>query len=434
MVNRLQKNKLYLCVFVIFFVGCHAVIGFLFYCYITSGVITKVKHRIAETVYLISKTLPEFQKNANFNHFNEIISSMSSDSGRISLTNTPRHSNQFILETQEKSPYLLNLSRLSQLLDEIRPFFLKYSVSIFIPSLNKWINISISTRLLIIVIIAIYTLQLILMVLLIRILIASYSLAKPLTQAYHLVKKLNNQPNIPQNLPVSSSGLIIRSSNTLGILLSEIDTLINKHLSSLSAISHDIRTFLTNLRLKIYIYDKSIEENISSDIDQIERLLRDSIYYTKYYISSEKCTQVDVIQALKNCIDSEFLPSKELITLDIKAGTNFYFPLQPFAFKRALVNLISNSLKYGEKCDIKVNQVDNKLIINILDYGTGIPNDEIHLITQPFYRGKQHQNSAYNGSGLGLSIVKNIFDHNHIAYTISNASLPYGLKIQITME
>ena len=99
--------------------------------------------------------------------------------------------------------------------------------------------------------------------------------------------------------------------------------------------------------------------------------------------------------------------------------------------QRALSNLIDNSLHYGQKVEISgiLNPVN--YIIDIRDYGNGIPHDKLSKVVLPFYRLESSRNSNTSGTGLGLTIAKSLLEQNNAELPISN--LKDGLLVCIIL-
>nr|WP_225630033.1 ATP-binding protein [Cysteiniphilum sp. 19X3-34] len=120
----------------------------------------------------------------------------------------------------------------------------------------------------------------------------------------------------------------------------------------------------------------------------------------------------------------------QLISIDLKPCV---LTLQRKAFKRVLQNLIDNALKYAGDAQIKLinNALDNTISLEIIDTGSGIAEDKLSQIFEPFYRVDLARNHRIPGSGLGLAIVKEIITKNKGHISIKNRTDTHGLIVRI---
>jgi two-component system osmolarity sensor histidine kinase EnvZ len=187
---------------------------------------------------------------------------------------------------------------------------------------------------------------------------------------------------------------------------------ISQRTDMLSAVSHDLRTPLTRMKLQLAMIENKFEiEGLKSDIDDMERLITEYLEFAKSD-NKEKRSQVKIKDFLEESIVSYYKSMNCDIEAKIDLDNNLEIFIKKFAFKRALNNLIDNAFKYGNKALLGASISNNNLIITLDDNGPGIAIEERSNVFKPFYRidnsrnlDKNDQNSFSGGSGLGLSIV-----------------------------
>ncbi|MBO0525857.1 HAMP domain-containing histidine kinase [Clostridium botulinum] len=215
------------------------------------------------------------------------------------------------------------------------------------------------------------------------------------------------------------------------------------HQKMISNISHDIRTPLTALMGYVdLLSDNSItkekREEYVSIIKERGTALKE-LMEEFFQVAKLECNDVDItiekfnISEIvrKNVITFMNEINERNITPEINIGDEEIFALGDKNYMRRIItNLISNSLKYGYEgkvigIDLKE---DNKwIILSIWDKGKGIDKNELPYIFDRLYTGEKSRNRNLQGSGLGLSIVKNMVQHMNGSITAK--SIPYEKTI-----
>jgi signal transduction histidine kinase len=189
----------------------------------------------------------------------------------------------------------------------------------------------------------------------------------------------------------------------------------------LAAMSHDLKTPLTRLRLQIETLDNpALQARIGRELDEMESMVREALALFRGLDDGEPAAPVDV-DALLAQIRGEFTDMGATVTITGRA-------LQPYvgkpqALKRCLTNLIGNAIEFGSRADIAVED-GAELVIRVRDQGPGIPAAELERVFEPFYRVESSRNRDSGGSGLGLSIARDIAQSHGGWLTLAN--LPTG--------
>ncbi len=189
----------------------------------------------------------------------------------------------------------------------------------------------------------------------------------------------------------------------------------------LAAMSHDLKTPLTRLRLQVEtLEDASLQARIGRELDEMESMVREALSLFRGLDDGEPAGPVD-IDALLALIRSEFTDMGAQVTVTGRAPQ----PLvgKPQALKRCLTNLVANAVKFGSRADILVAD-GPELIMRVQDHGPGIPEAELERVFEPFYRLDSSRNRDSGGTGLGLSIARDIAQAHGGALNLAN--LPGG--------
>ncbi|TDF78443.1 ATP-binding protein [Pseudomonas sp. H9] len=172
-----------------------------------------------------------------------------------------------------------------------------------------------------------------------------------------------------------------------------------------SAISHDLRTPITRLRLRVELLeDEQQQMKFSRDLDELEMLVKGALQCVKDTDIHENIESVDLNHAL-DCLVEPYLASGR-VTVQGRALAPY--PGKPLALRRCMGNLIDNALKYGERAHLRVLDSESGFVLQVDDEGPGVPEQRLEQVFEPHFRLAGQQ----QGYGLGLGIARNIA-HSH---------------------
>jgi signal transduction histidine kinase len=199
----------------------------------------------------------------------------------------------------------------------------------------------------------------------------------------------------------------------------------------LAAISHDLRTPATRLRLRVEFVraDAELQRLMLRDLDEMDALLTEALTFLGDDVREEPRQLVDLSALLQAVCDDYAdvgqpvgflepppLRFRSVPTLFAAAGQELHFDSErrvrlqcrPNAMRRAVNNLIDNALKYGFRADLQLDADARHVRIGVLDRGPGIPPEELDKVLLPFYRLESSRQRSTGGMGLGLAIVKTV--------------------------
>jgi signal transduction histidine kinase len=181
---------------------------------------------------------------------------------------------------------------------------------------------------------------------------------------------------------------------------------VNSRALAFAAMSHDIRTPLTRMRLRLESLAPEARARIEDDVAEIESIARSVLEVARELSSDEPMTRVDLPGLVRRLLeDYEQLGSRITVT-----GSCAPVIARPAALRRALANLIENGIKYGEEVAIELDDSADHAVIRVCDRGPGIPEEHLDKVVHPFYRVESSRNRDTGGSGLGLAITKDIVE------------------------
>jgi len=200
----------------------------------------------------------------------------------------------------------------------------------------------------------------------------------------------------------------------------------------LAAISHDLQTPITRLRLRADLMDNEQDrDKFRQDLDAMNALVREGVTYARtLHGATEPPIRIDA-DALFESMVADYEDSGQQVLLEGRAGQPIV--ARPNALRRILTNLIDNALKFGSDVRVRVQAGADMLVVAVVDNGPGIPPGELEAVMQPFYRVENSRNRSTGGTGLGLAIAQQLAVAMGAELKLHNRS-EGGLEARLTMS
>jgi signal transduction histidine kinase len=239
----------------------------------------------------------------------------------------------------------------------------------------------------------------------------------PLASLAAAAERLGSDLNAP---PIPESGTVEtrKASHAFNTMQARLRALIENRTRMLAAISHDLRTPLTLLRLRAENVENAPErEKMLATIGEMESMLSATLRFAREEAKAEPRRRTDVTALLASVVDDM---ADAGLPVSMHPAEPLIYECQPAALKRALANLLDNAVKYGKKARTAIRSTPQAIEITIDDEGPGIPKDELARVFQPFYRVEGSRNRETGGIGLGLAIALSIVQAHGGQLTLSN--------------
>jgi signal transduction histidine kinase len=173
----------------------------------------------------------------------------------------------------------------------------------------------------------------------------------------------------------------------------------------LAAMSHDLRTPLTRLRLRVEsIEDEDLRQRCTADLDEMSSMVRSALAVFRGLNDDEAAVAVDINELVRE-LQRQYTETGAEVSIEGRAASACV--VRPRALKRCLSNLVDNALQHGGRAAIRIDD-SAELVIRICDNGPGIPEDQLEQVFEPFFRLESSRNRDTGGAGLGLSIARDI--------------------------
>ncbi|MEP7156707.1 MAG: ATP-binding protein [Betaproteobacteria bacterium] len=210
-------------------------------------------------------------------------------------------------------------------------------------------------------------------------------------------------------------------------------TYLNSRTQMLLAMSHDMKTPLTRLRLRSELLDENeISERIKADLAEMESLVMSTLDYMRGSENREAPVQVD-IRALVSAICNDHPVWTDKVV--IEAGPPVVLAARPVLLRRAISNLVDNAIRYGDRAELSFSKsAAGECVISIVDDGPGIAEEHLQDVFKPFYRVEESRNRATGGTGLGLAIAREIIEaHGGHIELRNRAGSQSGLEAKVIL-
>ncbi len=229
---------------------------------------------------------------------------------------------------------------------------------------------------------------------------------KPLSVLAQAAEELGRNIERPP-LPETGTVELSRASRALNTMQDRLKRYVDTRVKILAAMSHDLKTPITRMRLRAEMLDDAhIKAKFSKDLDELQQMVGSTLDYMRGLAEGGEAVQPIDVAALISSLKEDAEEAGHIVTICGDASSPVMGRAQ--ALKRCLQNLIDNALAYGRRADITLRDEGGALNIAISDDGPGIPEDDIERVFEPFYRVEGSRNRNTGGSGLGLSIARNI--------------------------
>jgi signal transduction histidine kinase len=236
----------------------------------------------------------------------------------------------------------------------------------------------------------------------------------------------------PTPLPETGPAELRKLAHAFNTMRDRIRQLLESRSRMLAAVSHDLRTPLTRIRLRAEAHADSEErERTLRDIAAMDRMIGQALSYLRDQASTDAAERVDLSTLLKTVCDDFTDMGKHVV---FEGQRHVVVACEPDLMTRALTNLIENAVKFGTRADVSLAMRSaSEVVIHIRDNGPGIPDANKALAFEPFSRGDAARTArGADGFGLGLAIARQIIEKHGGRITLHD-HLPHGLDVQLVL-
>jgi len=241
---------------------------------------------------------------------------------------------------------------------------------------------------------------------------------RPLTRLSHAVDNLD--PN-GEGIRLDESGPteVAFAAVAFNTMQQRISTYVKERMQLLAAISHDLQTPITRMKLRAEFMDDSTEKDkLCNDLGEMEHLVREGVAYARsIHGATEESRRTDLDSFLDSLVFDYQDMGKDV---QLRGKSGIVIDTRPHALRRVLVNLTDNALKFAGAAELKVESKNGSLSVTVMDRGPGIAEEALAHVMEPFYRVENSRNRSTGGTGLGLAIAQQLAQAIGGSLTLSN--------------
>jgi len=258
--------------------------------------------------------------------------------------------------------------------------------------------------------------------------VVARSTVRPLTRlasAANGVAQDLKRPPLPEDGP-SEVREAARAFNTMQKRIREG---IEERERFLAAVSHDLKTPITRLRLRAELLaDSRVRDGIEHDINEMQQLIDDALAFLRGHSVDEPTQTIELVALIESVADD----FGHIQKVDVSAPASLRFKGKPIALQRALRNLVDNAIKYGQHAQITLQQEASQVIIIVDDVGPGLSQEHLGAVFEPFFRVESSRSRETGGTGLGLAIVRLVAQSHGGSVRLNNRP-EGGLRVELLL-
>lgn len=256
-------------------------------------------------------------------------------------------------------------------------------------------------------------------------------LKKMAQAATDLGDDINHSP-----LELTGASEIRQASAAFNAMQRRIREHIAQRTQMLAAITHDLQTPLTRLRLRLEkVADPELQRRLVGDLSAMQQMVKEGLDLARSMDTTEAMQTLD-LDSLLDSVCADATDAGQDVSLTGRAAMAVMG--RPMALRRCLVNLIDNAVKYGRLAQVTVERCGTVersgtlARIRIRDAGPGIPADQQAKVFEPFYRIETSRSRESGGTGLGLTIARNIAEQHSASLMLAN-HVDGGLEVTLSV-
>ena len=229
-------------------------------------------------------------------------------------------------------------------------------------------------------------------------------LTKPLRDLSAAADRAGHDAAGPIRVPEEGPAEVRHAARAFNAMQERISQLVEDRTQALAAVSHDLRTPITRLRLRAgFLDDAEVRDRIDANLDEMEAMVEATLAYLREGREAEEPRPADLVAVLRTVCDAAADAGGDVA---YEGPETLVLPLRRVAVRRALANLVGNAVAHGGNARVALRREPGRVVVEVADDGPGIPEAELERVFEPFRRLDASRNRATGGVGLGLTIAR----------------------------
>jgi two-component system osmolarity sensor histidine kinase EnvZ len=234
---------------------------------------------------------------------------------------------------------------------------------------------------------------------------AAGATAAPVERLAAGVRRFGADPRAPA-IPLQGSTELRETISAFNAMQAQIRRFVEDRTTMLAAISHDLRTPLTRMRLRGEFIDDPVQQRkLFQDVEEMQSMVNSALAFFRDDAAHEQVTRFDLAELLKTIVDNY---GDQGIHVEYDGPAHARWTGRPGALRRVFVNLVENAVKHATAPNILLRMTECGAEVTILDHGPGIDDDKLEQVFLPFLRLSKARQPSTGGMGLGLTSARSI--------------------------
>ncbi|MGE5477724.1 MAG: ATP-binding protein [Bacteroidales bacterium] len=248
--------------------------------------------------------------------------------------------------------------------------------------------------------------------------------ARPFAAFAAAAERLGTDVTTPP-MPEKGPREIRATAHAFNVMQGRIRRYVEDRTQMLAAISHDLRTPITRMRLRAeFVEDDEERAKMLADLEEMEHMIAATLAFARDDATREQRRPVDVAAMVQGLAED--------VGVSYAGPDSLVMPAGPMALKRMFANLLDNARKYGGSATATLAVQDGNVVVTIDDDGPGIPEADFERVFAPFVRLEASRNRETGGTGLGLSVARAAARAHGGDITLANRPQG-GLRVQLVL-
>ena len=259
--------------------------------------------------------------------------------------------------------------------------------------------------------------------------VATWQLARPMQEFTDAVRRFGTDPRAAL-LSETGPREVRASINAFNAMQAQIQRFVDDRTAMLAAISHDLGTPLTRMRLRgEFVEDEEQRARLFRDVDEMQAMVHSALAFFRDDFQAEETTTFDFAELLRTITEDY---TDQGCAISYSGTEHIAFRGRPMALKRAFTNLVDNAVKYGRAPEVELRCSEQRFIVAVRDAGPGIPPEATAKVFTPFFRLERSRNRATGGVGLGLTAAQSVIRGHGGEIDLRNRPTG-GLEVEVSL-
>jgi two-component system OmpR family sensor kinase len=229
-------------------------------------------------------------------------------------------------------------------------------------------------------------------------------LTRPIRRFAETAERVGRDPKAPL-IPLDGPAEIGLAAEAFNRMQQRLQLYVSDRVGMMSAISHDLRTPLTRIRLKVEKATPELKQSVLNDVRQMEAMITAVLAFTQDADRAVPRERLDLTSLVACAVDDL---AETGAPVEMQEAGPLLVHGDPIALRRLIDNLIDNAVKYGGGTQVSIREQAGEAIVEIADQGPGLSEPELRRVFDPFYRSEAAREKTSNGMGLGLAIARSV--------------------------